>query len=123
MAVSMRDKIRTARAISKHAEWRRIYGEPQPAYSTAALGVLLAREKQPAALEAMRDQAIRDMLYYTEGEGRLLGDREYWEGPRGDGTPSARERLLRDYRLRVSEIRAIGGWQTERELQGAGDPA
>lgn len=112
VAVSMKQQLRESREGSKHAEWYRLYGPPQPAFSSGLLEELLGREKSPQERrEAIRDQAIRDTLYCTEGDGRELGDREFWA--------AARKKHLRDNLEHVNRIREEGGWRTERELQGA----
>ncbi len=118
VATSMKDKIREKREGSKHAEWERIYGKPDPDWSTKMVEAAMLRGGHQDAKRAIHEQAIRDMLYYTEGDGKLLGDREYWEGPRRDGLLSAREYDLRNHRELVDHIRNQGGWRTERELQG-----
>jgi hypothetical protein len=50
------------------------------------------------------------MLFYTEGDGREQGDRDFWK--------DAREHDLDHCAEMVDQVRAAGGWQTERELQG-----
>lgn len=123
LAISMRDKIRNTKAGSQYAEWRRIYGEPDPDWGTKLVQAAMRRGNYKEQLPAMRDESIRAMLFYTEGDGKLLGDREFWEGPRLDGLDSARAGLLRDHPEYVARIRAEGGWRTERERQEVGEPS
>jgi hypothetical protein len=117
LAGAMKDKAREKREGNKHAKWREIYGEPNPQWAGNMLAKLTGKTPAEERAKAL-EQRIRDMLYYTEGEGKELGDRKFWEGPRYDGLPSAREIDLRDHSSQVAEIRARGGWCTERELQG-----
>jgi len=119
VALSMRDKIRQAKEGNKHAEWERIYGPADPNWSSDLVAQLMHRHGNKTQKQALREQTIRDMFFYTEGDGRGMGDREYWQGPRRDGLPSAREYNLANHRELVERIRAEGGWRTERERQGA----
>ena len=117
LASGMKERIRERREGSQHAKWREQYGESNPQWASDLLAQLIA----PTSAEQrakLHERAIRDMLYYTEGEGLEMGDREYWEGLRRDGLPSAREFDLRDHAELVVDVRTRGGWRTERELQG-----
>lgn len=108
-AMEMKARARERREGSKHAKWREQYGEASPQWASDLLAELLA----PTAAESrakLHERAIRDMLYYTEGEGRELGDQKYWQ--------DAREYDLASHRELVDTLRARGGWRTERELQG-----
>ena len=110
VAVSMRDKQRREKQGSKHAEWERIYGSPDPDWAMTLIGALSGSSKDQVK-EAVHERAIRDMLFYTEGDGVNQGDRVFWK--------AAREADLEKFSGDVSRIRSAGGWQTERELQGA----
>lgn len=118
VAASMKQRIQERREGSKHAEWERIYGPADPDWSSKMIRLAMNRAGHQDATRAVHEQAIRDMLYYTEGDGRNLGDRAFWEGPRRDGLQSAREFDLTHYPEMVERIRREGGWRTERELQG-----
>ncbi len=114
MAMSMRDDRRNRQLGSKHAEWERIYGPPQPEWSADLIGVLEGTPHKDR-LKAIHVRAIRDMLFYTEGDGIGLGDRGFWEG---DGSNfGARPYDLKHNAELVEKVRAAGGWRTERELQ------
>ena len=63
----------------------------------------------------LHEQAIRYMLFYTEGEGQEMGDRQFWEGDNGEY--GARQFDLDHWPEDVQRIRLAGGWRTERELQ------
>ncbi len=104
----MRDSIRNKRQHNQHAEWERIYGPPDPNWSANLIGVLVGSEFAEQKT-ATRDRAIRDMLFYTEGDGVEFGDRKFWR--------EAREFDLDHHAALVDEIRERGGWRTERELQ------
>ena len=109
MALAMRDKIRRAKAEGKHSSWERIYGPPEPDWSRNLIGALVGAT--PAEHKRLtHERAIRDMLFYTEGDGREQGDRDFWK--------DAREHDLDHCAEMVDQVRAAGGWQTERELQG-----
>ena len=118
LAASMKERIRERREGSKHAEWERIYGPADHDWSSRMIAAVMARDGHTDQKRAIHEQAIRDMLFYTEGDGRDSGDREFWEGPRRDGLQSAREFDLDHYPELVERIRKEGGWRTERELQG-----
>jgi hypothetical protein len=117
VAAAMKQRIRDRREGSKHAEWERIYGPADLDWSSKMVAAAVERSGHKNATLAIHEQAIRDMLFYTEGDGRALGDREFWEGPRRDGLQSAREFNLTHYPEMVRRIRGEGGWHTERELQ------
>lgn len=118
LAASMKERIRERREGSKLAEWERIYGPGDPDWSSRMVRTAMLRSGHQDATLATHEQAIRDMLFYTEGDGKDSGDREFWEGPRRDGLQSAREFDLTHYPELVERIRKEGGWRTERELQG-----
>jgi hypothetical protein len=115
VAVAMKDREREKREGSKHAQWERIYGPANPKFARDLLAQLstgsAAQDRQ-----ALHERAIRDMLYYSEGDGRLLGDSEYWRESSYQ-TLSAADIDARDYAALVASIRERGGWRTERELQ------
>ena len=108
IAMSMRDAIRNRKQRSRHAEWERIYGPADPDWSAKLIGVLVGAS-YPEQKAATRERAIRDMLFYTEGDGVDFGDREFWR--------EARERDITNHSELVDSIRERGGWRTERELQ------
>lgn len=118
LAAGMKERIREKREGSKRAEWEREYGPCDPDWSSKLITSVMNRDGHTDQARAVRDEAIRNMLYYTEGDGMEFGDREFWEGPRKDGLLSARAKLLRDHPAEVERIREAGGWRTERELQG-----
>lgn len=118
LAAGMKERIRERREGSKRAEWERQYGPADPDWSSKLVKQIMLRDGHKDATRAVHDQAIRDMLYYTEGDGREMGDREYWQGPRRDGLQSARDFDLTHYPALVARVRNEGGWRTERELQG-----
>lgn len=118
LAASMKQRIREKREGSKHAEWERIYGSADPDWASKMIRLAMNRAGHQDAAKAVHEQAIRDMLFYTEGEGKDLGDRGFWEGSRCDGLQSAREFDLTHYPEMVERIRKEGRWRTERELQG-----
>ena len=114
VALSMRDKARHAKEGSIHAAWEHIYGPPQPDWAAKLLGVLVGAPAAETKM-AMHTRAIRDMLFYIEGDGREQGDRQFWK--------DAQKHDLRDHAALVEQIRSAGGWQTERDLQGKQQPA
>ena len=118
LAMDMKKLAREKREGSIHAKWREIYGEPNPQWSIDLL-TELAGATHAETRANLHARAIREMLYYTEGDGKLMGDREFWEGPRLDGLQSAREfdLDLTNHADLVDRIRREGGWRTERELQ------
>ena len=109
VAMGMKQRIVDARGDNQRAAWRRIYGEPNPAFASDLLAQIAG--PHPKSQKTLHRRAIREMLYYTEGDGLLFGDRDFWV--------AARAHDLRDWPALVDEIRAAGGWKTERELQCA----
>lgn len=121
LAGAMKDRLRERREGDKRAKWREQYGEPNPQWARD----LLAKIAAPTGAEQrarLHEEAIRAMLYYTEGEGRTLGDREFWEGPRKDGKLTPAQFDARDHAALVIDIRQRGGWRTEAELRGPMPP-
>jgi len=109
IAGQMKQRIKDGREANVHAKWREIYGQPNPQWATDLLAELMA-PTHPGSRAKLHERAIRDMLYYTEGDGQQMGDQKFWR--------EARERDIRDHQALVEKIRAAGGWYTERELQG-----
>jgi hypothetical protein len=109
IAGQMKQRIKDGREANVHAKWREIYGQPNPQWATDLLAELMA-PTHPGSRAKLHERAIRDMLYYTEGDGQQMGDQKFWR--------EARERDIRDHQALVEKIRAAGGWRTERELQG-----
>lgn len=110
LAMGMKKLAREKREGSIHAKWREQYGEPNPQWGSDLLAQLIA--PTPAEQRAkLHERAIRDMLYYTEGDGQELGDRAFWA--------YARKHDLRGHAALVEAIRARGGWRTARDLAGA----
>ncbi len=108
MGLALRDERRQKAEGNRNAKWEALYGPPDLEWSDAFLG-LAASATHPERLRAVHIRAIRDMLYYTEGDGSELGDRQYWE--------AAAERDHQNYPELIAQIRTAGGWQNERELQ------
>ena len=114
VAIGIRDEIRSKAEENKRAQWERIYGPPDPDWPAKMMGILVSA---PSAeqLRALHIRAIRDMLYYTEGEGIGMGDRPFWDG--NHSNYGARNFDLDHYPELVAQVRKAGGWRTERELQ------
>jgi len=110
VALSLRDKGRENRSASIHAAWERIYGPADPDWASRMVEAAMLHGGHADRDRAVHELAIRDMLYYTEGDGREMGDREFWK--------AARKHDLRDHPALVEQIRVAGRWATERELQG-----
>lgn len=109
VALSLRDKGRENRSASIHAAWERIYGPADPDWASRMVEAAMLHGGHKDRDRAVHELAVRDMLYYTEGDGREMGDRKFWE--------EARKHDLRDHPAMVEQIRVAGGWATERELQ------
>lgn len=110
IATSMKQRARDKKQEGKRGYWERTYGPANPQYAQD----MLARITGPtvaAQKESLHVAAVKDMLFYTEGEGRELGDRKYWE--------EARSHDLDHFPTLVDQIREAGGWRTERELANA----
>ncbi len=107
VAVGMKLRAKEKKLDNRREHWERIYGPPNPEYAQAILsrisGPNIAAEKVN-----LNREAIRAMLFYTEGEGREMGDRKYWEAARASHTVAD-----------VAVVRTAGGWRTERELDAA----
>lgn len=114
VAIQMRDQADMKRKGNQQAEWERMYGPPQVDWSSELIGVL-ATADHGERLRAIHIRAIRDTLHYTEGDGIGKGDRAFWDG---DHSNYGARRFNEDnYPELVAQVRAAGGWQTERELQ------
>ncbi len=109
VALGIRDERRAGKEQARHTQWEQLYGPAEPEWSERLIGIAAGATHQQR-LDAIHTRAIRDMLYYTEGDGREFGDRKFWE-------EHARPLDLRDHAELVSQVRSAGGWQTERELQ------
>jgi len=110
IATQMKATLRQTKEGNWRAAQERIYGPAHPEWASALLAELIA--PTPAEQRAkLHERAIRDMLYYTEGDGQELGDRAFWA--------HARKHDLRDHAALVEAIRARGGWRTARDLAGA----
>lgn len=107
IAIGIRDEIRRKRETNRDAEWRLIYGAPDADWPAELMGIL-AGAARPEEKRACHIRAIRDMLFYTEGDGSGHGDRGYWE--------AARARDLAHRQALIDAVRAAGGWRTERDL-------
>lgn len=107
VAVNMKQQARDRKEGRKAEKWQRIYGEANPQWSKDLLDQLVGRNHADSR-QRLHERALRDMLYYTEGDGMEMGDRAYWQ--------AAKERDERDHGPLIAEIRERGGWQTEREL-------
>ena len=107
IAIGIRDEIRRKRESNQEANWRLIYGAPDSDWPAELMGIL-AGAARPEEKRACHIRAIRDMLHYTEGDGRTHGDRQYWE--------AARARDLAHRKALVDSVRAAGGWRTEWDL-------
>ncbi len=113
VAIGIRDDRRNKARGNQQAEWERIYGPPEPDWPAKLIGVLVGT-KHDDTLIAVHVRAIRDMLFYTEGDGTAMGDRAFWEGDHSN--IGARKFDLAHYPNMINLIRHAGGWQTEREL-------
>ena len=101
--VAWNSRVKFEPAEDTVAEWARIYGKPE------------AFEKHPPDELAMHWQAIRDMLYYTEGPG--YSKDAFWS--------EARVRGFRDHRDSIDFIRqqvADVGWEVIMALKASPVP-
>jgi hypothetical protein len=106
VAIGIRDERERQKLSDQHAKWEAIYGPPDRDWPAQMMGVL-AGAKSAEQLRALHIRAVRDILYYTEGEGRDLGGRKFWQ--------KAAE--VEPFPELVDQVRAAGGWRNERELQ------
>lgn len=113
IAIGIRDEIRRKRETNRDAEWRLIYGAPDADWPAELMGIL-AGAARPEEKRACHIRAIRDMLFYTEGDGRGTGDRAFWDG--NESNPGARNLDLATWPELVEAIRQTFTWRTEREL-------
>lgn len=108
VAIGMRDEERARKEDNRNTKWESLYGPAQPEWSEQLLGII-SGAKHEDRKRAMCVRAIRDGLFYTEGEGIEMGDRQFWE--------DAARRNVEKHPALVRDIRNSGGWQNERELQ------
>jgi len=114
VSMGMRESLNNRRANSQEARWEKIYGPAQKDWSNDLIGCL-STDSPEAKLRAIHIRAVRDTLYYTEGEGKGHGDIAFWEGDHSNyGAKNANNDK---YPELVAQVRAAGGWRTERELQ------
>lgn len=113
IAIGIRDEIRRKRETNRDSEWRQIYGAPDADWPAELMGIL-AGTPRPEEKRACHIRAIRDMLFYTEGDGRGIGDRAFWDG--NDSNTGARALDLARWPELVEAIRQTPTWRTERDL-------
>ena len=107
----------SAKVANQHAQWERTYGRVEDNWPAKMSGLLVDAidGKSSDEVAKVRAASIRYMLYYTEGDGVGRGDRAFWDGDMSNF--GARNHDLLHFPELVNQIRAEGGWRTERELQ------